>query len=88
MNSVNQIQIQRFKRLFPELPSELAGVVLLYAAGATQANIVGIFKCLSRKQVADMLHRAKRELDLHSVQAIRVVVHNRLYFAVLERLNF
>lgn len=27
MNSVNQIQIQRFKRLFPELPSELAGVV-------------------------------------------------------------
>ncbi len=42
MNSVNQIQIQRFKRLFPELPSELAGVVLLYAAGATQADIVGM----------------------------------------------
>ena len=40
MNSVNQIQIQRFKRLFPELPSELAGVVLLYAAGATQADCV------------------------------------------------
>ena len=34
MNSVNQIQIQRFKRLFPELPSELAGVVLLYGGTA------------------------------------------------------
>lgn len=87
MDSVNQIKIQRFNRLFPELPNELTEVVLLYAAGATQSDIVSILKCLSRKQVADMLHEAKRDLDLHSVQAIRVVVHNRLYFAILDHLD-
>ena len=38
MNTLNPTQVERFKALFPELPEDLADVVLLYAAGATQAD--------------------------------------------------
>lgn len=87
MNNLNQIQKRNFKRLFPSIPTELAYVVVLYSSGATQLEISHLLG-LSKDKVNEMLHSAKVSLGLHSVQAIRVVVHNRLYFAVLGLLDF
>jgi hypothetical protein len=87
MNTLNPTQVQRFKKLFPELPEELAGVVMQYAAGATQTDITGVDGRPSRRQVAGMLNKAARILDLNSVPAIRTVVHTRLHFALLDLLD-
>ena len=87
MNTLNPTQVERFKALFPELPEELADVVLLYAAGATQADIAAMAGLPSRKQVACMLKSAAEKMELGSVQAIRIVVQNRLYFFLLDCLR-
>lgn len=82
--NIHSIQLDRFKKLFPELPEELAVVVLMYAAGATQAEIAVADGQLSRRQVAEMLNQAAQILGLGSIQAIRTVASNRLYFALLD----
>ncbi|HAT2715380.1 MULTISPECIES: hypothetical protein [Aeromonas] len=87
MNTLSPTQIQRFKKLFPELPEELAGVVMQYAAGATQADIIGVDGHPSRRQVSGMLNKAAKILDLNSLPAIRTVVHTRLYFSLLDLLD-
>lgn len=87
MNIPTHNQTKHFTKLFPSLPVELIGVVSLYAAGASQQEIANLFS-LSKDQVHKMLDSAKRALDLHSVQTIRVVVNNRLYFAILGLLDF
>jgi ABC-type Fe3+ transport system permease subunit len=86
--NIHSVQIERFKKLFPELPEELAIVVLMYAAGATQADIAVSGGQPSRRQVARMLNQAADMLGLGSTQAIRTVVHNRLYFALLDLLGW
>jgi hypothetical protein len=86
--NIHSIPLDRFKKLFPELPQELAVVVLMYAAGATQADIAVAGGQPSRRQVARMLNQAAEILGLGSNQAIRTVVHNRLYFALLDFLGW
>lgn len=88
MNALKKNQMENFGKLFPSISDELAEVVLLYAAGATQLEIVSLHPHLTKDKVNNMLHKAKRDLGLHSVQALRVVVHNRLYLALLGLLNF
>ena len=87
MNVPTTQQIMRFNRLFPLIPAELVKVVSLYAVGATQQEIADLFS-LSKNQVHKMLDSARRALGLHSVQTIRIVVNNRLYFAALDLLDF
>lgn len=86
MKTLSPVHVSRFKELFPELPAEVAEVVMQYAAGATQVDIVGIDGYPTRRQVEWMLNKTANILGLHSVPAIRTVVHNRLYFAIMERL--
>lgn len=86
--NIHSVQLERFKKLFPELPEELAVVVLMYAAGATQSEIAVAGGQPSRRQVARMLNQAADMLGLGSIQAIRTVVHNRLYFALLDLLGW
>jgi DNA-binding NarL/FixJ family response regulator len=87
MNIPTPQQVKRFRRLFPSIPAETINVVSLYAAGLTQQEIAGLFS-LSKSQVHNVLDSARRALGLHSVQTIRVVVNNRLYYAVLDLLDF
>ena len=86
--NIHSVQIERFKKLFPELPEELAVVVLMYAAGATQTDIAVAGGQPSRRQVERMLGRAAQMLNLSSIHAIRTVAHNRLYFALLDFLGW
>ncbi|MFB2906692.1 hypothetical protein ACE1BH_17385 [Aeromonas jandaei] len=74
MNSLKTKQIQRFQEVFPELPVEVAEVVMLYAAGARQVDIIGAEVNLTRKQVDWTLNKAAQILELHSIPAIRTVV--------------
>ena len=88
MNALKKNQMENFNRLFPSVSDDLAEVVLLYASGATQLEIVSLHPSLTKDKVNNMLHKAKSELGLHSVQTLRVVVHNRLYLALLGLLDF
>lgn len=87
MNSINSITTPRLKKLLPELPTELATVVMLYATGATQEYIAGVYGYPSRRSVAAILQQAVKVLDLESLQAIRTVVQIRLHLALLELMD-
>ncbi|MFB2828403.1 hypothetical protein ACE1BS_24170 [Aeromonas jandaei] len=78
MNSLKTKQILRFQEVFPELPVEVAEVVMLYAAGARQVDIIGAEVNLTRRQVDWTLNKAAQILELHSIPAIRTVVLTRL----------
>jgi hypothetical protein len=86
--NIHSVQIERFKKLFPELPEELTTVVLMYAAGATQRDIAVANGQPSRRQVERMINQAADMLGLGSTREIRTVAHNRLYFALLDLLGW
>ncbi|MGL5398297.1 MAG: hypothetical protein ACRDBQ_23985 [Shewanella sp.] len=85
--NIRPVQVKRFKKIFPELPEELAVVVLMYAAGATQRDIAVENGQPSRRQVERMLNQAADILELGSTREIRAVAQNRLYFALLDLLG-
>lgn len=82
MAVLDPIQRDRFVQLFPELPTEYADVVMLYAAGAAQVEIVGVDGSPTRRQVEFRLKKAASCLGLHSIQAIRTVVIARLLLSI------
>lgn len=84
MNTLNPTQVQRFRKLFPELDEDLAVVVLLYATGATQSEVAEILGLSSRRPIERMLKEVAKQMALSSVPTIRVVVQNRIYFALLD----
>ena len=86
--NIHSVQLERFKKLFPELPEELAVVVLMYAAGATQRDIAVANGQPSRRQVEIMILQAAKILGLGSSRELRTVATNRLYFAFLDLLGW
>ncbi|ARW85339.1 sigma factor-like helix-turn-helix DNA-binding protein [Aeromonas salmonicida] len=69
--------LEKFFKIFPELPENHASVILLYAAGTSQKEIAELCNT-TPSRVERQLHKAKALLGLHTVHAVRQVVLVRL----------
>ncbi|QCT18898.1 MarR family transcriptional regulator [Jejubacter calystegiae] len=78
MDILNNNNLNRFHKLFPELTPWQLEIIILYSSGLTQKEISEIKK-ISRQAVSKALNSCKNIYHLGNLESIRCVFLARLF---------